>query len=123
MRTIPDICKYLQKLDHYVEKVCILAFTDGLIPSNIERELLSSLPVKLRGTGIVIFANIAKTERQNSRNITKSLTKLHLEQYTSFNINREELTDLKNNIKKEKLQDNKKNLQSLRTCLLTTKFV
>ena len=123
MRTIPDICKYLQKLDHYVEKVCILAFTDGLIPSNIERELLSSLPVKLRGTGIVIFANIAKTERQNSRNITKSLTKLHLEQYTAFNINREELTELKNNIKKEKLQDNKKNLQSLRTCLLTTKFV
>ena len=122
MRTIPDICKYLQKLDHYVEKVCILAFTDGHIPSNIERELLS-LPVKLRGTGIVILANIAKTERQNSRNITKSLTKLHLEQYTAFNINREELTELKNNIKKEKLQDNKKNLQSLRTCLLTTKFV
>ena len=79
--------------------------------------------MKLRGTGIVIFANIAKTEHQNSRNITKSLAKLHLEQYTAFNINREELTELKNNIKKVKLQDNKKNLQSLRTCLLTTKFV
>ena len=47
MRTIPDICQYLQKLDHYIEKVCILAFTDGHIPSNIERELLS-LPVKLK---------------------------------------------------------------------------
>ena len=31
---------------------------------------------------IVIFADIAKTEYQNSRNITESLTKLHLEQTT-----------------------------------------
>ena len=35
-----------------------------------------------------------------------------LGQYTAYNINREELIELKNNIKKEKLQDKAENLQS-----------
>ena len=56
--------------------------------------------------GIIIFADIAKTEYQNSRNITKSLTKLHLEQTTEYNINRDQLAKLKYNIKKEELQRN-----------------
>ena len=74
MRTIPDICQYLQKLDHYVEKFFTPALIDGHIPNSIERKLLS-LPVKLGGMRIVTFANIAKTEYQNSRNITEALTK------------------------------------------------
>ena len=57
--------------------------------------------------GIVIF-DIAKTEYQNSRNMTESLRKLHLEQTTEYNINRDELAKLKYNIKKEKLQLNTK---------------
>ena len=39
---------------------------------------------KLGGMGIVIFADIGKTEYQNSRNITESLTKLLLEQSTNY---------------------------------------
>ena len=96
IRTIPDICQHLQKLDKYVEKVFIPALIDGHIPNNVERKLLS-LPVKLGGMGIVMFADIAKTEYQNSRNITKSLKKLHLEQTTEYNINRGELAKLKYN--------------------------
>ena len=61
---------------------------------------------------IVIFADIAKTKYQNSRNI-ESLTKLHLEQSTEYNISREELAKLGNNIKEEKLQRNTEKLQSL----------
>ena len=61
---------------------------------------------------IVIFADIAKTKYQNSRNI-ESLTKLHLEQSTEYNISREELSKLGNNIKEEKLQRNTEKLQSL----------
>ena len=68
---------------------------------------------KLGGMGIVIFADIGKTEYQNSRNITDSLTKLLLEQSTNYNINREKLAKLENNIKKEKLQRNAERLQSL----------
>ena len=90
-----DIC---QKLDHYVEKVFTPAPIDGNAPSNIKRKLLSLL-VKLGVMGIVIFADIAKTEYQNSRTITKPLTKLHLEQSTEYNINREVLAKTKNNIK------------------------
>ena len=62
---------------------------------------------------IVVFADIAKTEYQNSRNITESLTKLHLEQSTEYNINRVELAKLKYNIKKENLHRNTERPQSL----------
>ena len=60
MRTIPDICQNLQKLDQYFERVFIPALIDGHIPNNVERKLLS-LPGKLGSMGIVIFADIAKT--------------------------------------------------------------
>ena len=121
MRTIPDICQHLQKLDQYVEKVFIPAPLDGHIPNKVERKLIS-LPVKLGGMRIVIFADIAKTEYQNSRSITESLTKLHLEQTTEYNINRDELARLKYNIKKEKLQRNTESLQSLIIDLPTKKI-
>ena len=62
--------------------------------------------MKLGGIRIVICGNIAKIECQNLRNITESLTKLHLEQTAKYNVNREDLAKLKNNIKKEKLQHN-----------------
>ena len=81
------------------------ALIDGHILNHVERTLLS-LPGKFGGMGIVIFADIAKTKYLNSRNITESLTKLHLEQTTKYNINRDELAKLKYNIKKEKLQQN-----------------
>ena len=87
MRTIPDIFQQLQKLNQYVEKVFIPALIDGHIPNNVEKKLLS-LPVKPGGMRIVIFADIAKMEYQNSRNITESLIKQHLEQSTEYNINR-----------------------------------
>ena len=88
MRTISDIYQHLRKLHHYVGKAFITAFIDGIIPSNIEKEL-PLLPVRIRCMGIVIFTDNAKTEYQNSRNLTESLTKLHLEQSTAYNINKE----------------------------------
>ena len=117
MRTIPDICQHLQKLDQYVENVVIPALVDGHIPT---RSKLLSLTVKLGGMEIAIFADIVKTEFQNSKNITESLTKLHLEQSTDYNTNRDQLAKSKYNVKKEKLQRNTKRLQSLsinKTCL------
>ena len=72
---------------------------------------------------IAIFADIAETEYQNSRNITESLTKLHLQQSTEYNINRLELAKLKNNIKKEKLHRNTERLQSLIIDIPTNKIL
>ena len=121
IRTIPDICQHLQKLDQYVEKLFIPVPVDGHILRNVERKLLP-LPVKLGGMEIVIFADIAKTEYENSRNFTESLTKLHLEQTNEYNINIDELAKLKYNIKKEILQRNTERFQSMITDLPTNKI-
>ena len=48
-----------------LKKAFIPALLDRHIPSNIERKPLS-LPVKLGGMVIVIFADITQTEYQNS---------------------------------------------------------
>ena len=112
MTKIPDICGHLQKLDQYVENVFVPALIDGLL----------LLPVKSGGMGIVLFADIAQTECKNSRNITESLTKLHLEQFPESRINRDELAKLKYNIKKEKMQFNTEILQSLIIELSTNKI-
>ena len=61
MRTIPDICQQLQKLDHWIKKGFIPAFIDEHITSSIRRKLLL-LPVKVGGMGIIIFADVAKME-------------------------------------------------------------
>ena len=60
------------------------------IPNSIKRKLLS-LTVNFGSMGIVIFTDISKTEYQNSKKITVSLRKLHFEQSTEYNINKEEL--------------------------------
>ena len=52
--------------------------------------------------GIAVFANIAKAEYQNSRNIIESLKKVHLDQYIEHNISRKELTKLKNISRKKR---------------------
>ena len=37
IRAIPDICQYLQKLHHHVEKVFVTALTDGHTHNSIKR--------------------------------------------------------------------------------------
>lgn len=68
--------------------------------------------MKLGGLGIVIFADIAIMKHQNSRTIAESMTKLHLQQFTKYSINREELGKLKN-IKKEKLKHKTESFQKV----------
>ena len=58
------------------------ALIDGHKPNNVKRNCycyLWNLEV-----WIVIFADIAKTEYQNSRNIFESLTKVQLEQSNEY---------------------------------------
>ena len=52
-------------LDQVITNELIPAITDGPVVSSEERVLLS-LPVKLGGLGIPIFAECCKTEYQNS---------------------------------------------------------
>ena len=55
MKTIPDIYDQLNELDEVITSEFIPAITGAIHCSNIERELLS-LPSKLGGLGIPIFA-------------------------------------------------------------------
>ena len=102
IRTVPDICKHLEKLDQAVDTKFIPTLTNGRFCNEMERKLLS-LPVKYGGMAIVIFCDIAENEYNNSRAVTASLIKLQLERNTSYSVNREEIKMLKTNIKLEKL--------------------
>ena len=64
IRTTPNLSTILHELDQVINEL-IPAITDGLVVSSEERVLLS-LPVKLGGLGIPIFAESCKTEYQNS---------------------------------------------------------
>ena len=73
MRTIPGIEDQLKNLDDIVTSEFIPAITNGINCSPHLRKLLS-LPPKLGGLGIPIFSDMAKTEYNNSVNLTKHLT-------------------------------------------------
>ena len=77
--TIRAIHKHLEKLDQAVDTKFIPTFADGHFCNEMERKLLS-LPVKYGGIGLVMFCDIAENEYNNSRAVTLSLIKLHLEQ-------------------------------------------
>ena len=65
IRTTPNLSTILHELDQVITNELIPAITDGPVVSSEERVLLS-LPVKLGGLGIPIFAECCKTEYQNS---------------------------------------------------------
>ena len=77
--TIRAIHKHLEKLDQAVDTKFIPTLADGHFCNEMERKLLS-LPVKYGGIGLVMFCDIAENEYNNSRAVTLSLIKLHLEQ-------------------------------------------
>ena len=65
MRTIPDISDQLNQPEEVITSEFIPAITGGIHCSNIERKLLS-LPSKLGGLGIPIFAEISNQEYEYS---------------------------------------------------------
>ena len=65
MRSIPDISDQLNQLDEAITSEFIPAITGGIHCSNIKRKLLS-LPSKLGGLGIPIFAEISNQEYEYS---------------------------------------------------------
>ena len=121
IRTVPDICKRLKKLDQAVDTKFIPTLTDGHFCNEIERKLLS-LPVKYGGMDIVIFCYIAENEYHNSRAVTASLIKLQSEQNTIYSVNEEEIKMLKTNIKLEKLRQNTQKLNVIRCSLSDEKL-
>ena len=94
MRTIPDISDQLNQFDEVITSEFIPAITGGIHCFNIERKLLS-LPSKLGGLGIPIFAETSNPEIKSQKqqkheakleNIRSYLTK---EQIRLNNLNEE----------------------------------
>ena len=73
MRTIPDISDQLNQLEELVTSEFIPAIIGGIHCSDIERKLLS-LPSKLGGLGILIFAEISNQEYEYSLMLSKDIS-------------------------------------------------
>lgn len=69
--------------------------------------------------GLAIFSNIADIEYMNSRKLTKSLTKLQIQQSTSYNIKNDDISKVKNQIKNDKVYLYATSLQEIFIDLLT----
>ena len=118
MRTIPDIKFLLKPVDDVVTTWLIPAITGGIACSEQTR-MLMSLPPKLGGLGIPIFANTAEVEYQNSIKITKGLKDKITNQDRSY-VTDENLQSLKSKLKVEKNMHNLKLLEKLRTSMTET---
>ena len=124
MRTIPNLEEVLKPLDDVIDKSFIPAITEGHVLSSDDRKLLS-LPVRLGGMGIPIFAEICQREYDNSLKATQIIRPRIIAQEHEFTLDRQAenridaeirkkreqyykniLEDLKNRMSKEKLRGN-----------------
>ena len=113
MRTIPQISELLTPLDEVITTELIPAITGGYICSKLERSLLS-LPPKLGGLGLPIFADISNKEYVNSIKVTNDLTDLIIKQNPKYEVNVKLLNEVKNNIKRDRREDQNKLLRDIR---------
>lgn len=115
MRTIPDISDHLKQLDEIITYEFIPAITGGIHCSNIERKLLS-LPSKLGGLGIPIFAEVSNQEYEYSKMISDDLSARIIRQEVQHSSNTD-VQKIKQKIKSQKQQKHLTKLESIRSCL------
>jgi hypothetical protein len=113
IRTIPNISNLLQPIEQTIRNKFIPAITGGHYCSDEERELFS-LPVKLGGLGIRNLTDWSDIEYNNARSITEKLTTNITEQKKNFNMTKEELSTIKNEMKKARKDRNTNKLSHLR---------
>ena len=107
MRTITDISDQLNQLEEVITPEFIPAITEGIHCSNIERKLLS-LPSKLGGLGITIFAEISNQEYEYSLMLSEDLLMRIMKQEIQLS-SETEVQDIK---KKSKAKNSKNIKQS-----------
>ena len=115
MRTIPDICHHMTKLDNIVTTKFLPTITGGMLVNENER-LLISLPAKDGGLAIPIFRDLCQIEYENSKLITSHLTeKIKIQQYQYTKD--PQLSVKKNQIKEKKKDRNQSIMKRLETTL------
>ena len=113
IRTTPNLSTILHELDQVITNELIPAITDGLVLSSEERVLLS-LPVKLGGLGIPIFAESCKTEYQNSLLVCSQQAAAIVTQNSADNTQLPPVENYRERIAREKGEMQKAKLEQLR---------
>ena len=113
IRTIPDLKEVLQPLDRMVDEQFIPAITEGQIVSKDDRKLIS-LPVRLGGLGIPIFAEMCDREFNNSLRITEMLRQNIVAQEQMLVVDRDAERTIELKIKHERNEHQENMLTILR---------
>ena len=115
MRTIPGIKDQLNQLDELITSEFIPAITGGIHCSDIERKLLS-LPSKLGGLGIPIFAEISNQEYEYSLMLSKDLSTRIMKQEIQLS-SETDVQNIKRKIKNQKQKKHQAKLENIRSYL------
>ena len=113
IRTTPNLNTILHELDQVITNELIPAITDGLVVSSEERVLLS-LPVKLGGLGIPIFAESCRTEYQNSLLVCSQQVAAIVTQNSADNTQLPPVENYRERIARKKGEMQKAKLEQLR---------
>ena len=113
IHTIPNLTTKLTPLDHVIDQKFIPAITDGHVCSEDERRLLS-LPVKMGGLGIPIFAKISTREYENSKKATTQLANNIKQQTTKYEFDQQHSNTTKREIVNDREKANMSLLNQLR---------
>ena len=113
IRTIPGLRDHLKILDETINNKLIPSFTNGQHCTPDERKLLS-LPVRLGGLSIPIFADIADREFENSKQITSQLSTNIKNQIIDYTFDQQQHNNDKKEITKARDENHKSTLINLR---------
>ena len=113
IRTIPNIAEELKPLDEKISSQFIPAITDGHHCTQADRSLLS-LPVRMGGMAIPVFAEMCDVEFQNSTLATNQLTTRIRQQQHEYDIDKNLEKQIEQKIKKERAEKQEKMLEEVR---------
>lgn len=113
IRTFPEVQLHIAAFDKVIDSVFIPAFTDGHICSSDER-LLLSLPARMGGLALPIFADTAPEEYQNSILVTAQLVDNIKQQKSENSIDLGKMKKVKREIGKKREENRSTMLSQLR---------
>ena len=116
MRTINGASNQLQSLDQVIQTEFIPSITGGIICNENYRKLLS-LPPKLDGLGLPIFAEISQIEYENSVKLTEGLCSKIIQQTRQYD-NDGKIQSINLKISSARLKINNEKLQNIRSQML-----
>ena len=113
MRTIENVENFMLPFDKVIKQKLIPAlFNDFQISEELRR--LIALPCKLGGMGIINPVEFANEDYVNSRELTKKLTNLIIQQEHSYTVSADEIKEIRSKIQKKRMEKQQRTLSSLR---------